>query len=351
MATIIKRSGARGISWQAKVRRSGRPAISKSFRRKADAQAWAAEVERDHRLGRLVSREAEQRTLADLIERYETEILDQREGDSRRRRQQLALWRDRLGTRYVVQTTPAAIAQVRGDLKREGRAAGTVNRYLAALSHAFTVAVREWGWLDSNPVKNVKRLPEPRGRVRFLSDDERGRLLTATADSPDPQLHLLVVLAISTGMRQGEILRMRWVDIDLNRGQAVLHHTKNGERRTVPIAGPALTLLGHHGKVRRIDSPYVFAAPDGDAPNNFARNHWLAALREARIEDFRFHDLRHSAASYLAMNGATLMEIADVLGHKTLQMVRRYSHLSEAHTRQVVAAMNAKIFGDGDAGS
>ena len=150
-------------------------------------------------------------------------------------------------------------------------------------------------------------------------------------------------LALSTGARQGELLGLRWADVDLGRGQAVLHHTKNQERRALPLTGVALGLLKDQARVRRIDTDFVFAGRAGRPV--FPRKAWVEALRAAQIEDFRFHDLRHSAASELAMTGATLAEIAEVLGHKTLAMVKRYSHLTEQHTSKVVARMNERIFG------
>lgn len=322
--------------------------LTKSFTRKADAVAWAAEVERDMRLGRLVSQEAERRTLADLITRYEEEVLEPRSStDVRKRKAQLAEWRKRLGAQRLIHITPPVLAEERNKMQREGRAAGTVNRYLAALSHAFTIAVREWGWLESNPARDVSNLREPRGRVRFLSDDERARLLVACSQSSDDRLHAIVVLALSTGMRQGEILGLRWRDVDVAVGRIILEHTKNGDRRAVPLAGPALHLLEERAKVRRIDCDWVFPPIRGTARPSFNRKPWVEALETAGIDDFKFHDLRHSAASYLAMNGASLVEIADILGHKTLAMVKRYAHLSEQHTRGVVASMNAAIFGEG----
>jgi integrase len=139
--------------------------------------------------------------------------------------------------------------------------------------------------------------------------------------------------------------------VDLHQGRITLHETKNGERRVVPLAGKALELLQAHAKVRRLDTPLLFPSKVRDPKTKVPvgpmdlRTPWENALKTAGIEDFRFHDLRHSAASYLAMNGASLAEIAEVLGHKTLQMVKRYSHLSEAHTAGVVARMNARIFG------
>jgi integrase len=131
--------------------------------------------------------------------------------------------------------------------------------------------------------------------------------------------------------------------MDLKRGTITLHDTKNGERRTLHLTGIALELMRQH--IRRIDSPFVFPDPTGTKPASI-REAWEHAVKRARIEDFRFHDLRHSAASYLAMNGASLAEIGEVLGHKTLQMTKRYAHLSESHTRSVVAKMNAAVFGE-----
>jgi integrase len=216
---------------------------------------------------------------------------------------------------------------------------------MAALSHAFTVAINEWGWLDDSPMRKVKKPTEPRGRVRFLSDEERERLLTACQKSDNPYLYPVFVLAISTGMRQGEIMGLNWEDVDLNQGRVTLHDTKNGERRVVPVVDKALDLLKEHAKVRPINTPLLFPSKvDPQKPMDL-RAPWKAALAAAKVEDFRFHDTRHSAASYLAMNGASLAEIAEVLGHKTLQMVKRYAHLSEAHTAGVVERMNKSIFG------
>jgi integrase len=132
--------------------------------------------------------------------------------------------------------------------------------------------------------------------------------------------------------------------MDLERRVAVLHNTKNGDRRSVPIVPEVADLLREHGKVRKIGNDQVFVS---DHPAEMWRfdKAWYAALNAAKIKDFRFHDLRHTAASYLAMSGATTAEIAAVLGHRTLQMVKRYAHLSDQHTGQVVERMTRKYFG------
>jgi integrase len=216
---------------------------------------------------------------------------------------------------------------------------------MAALSHVFSVAVKEWGWIEESPMRRVTKPKEPRGRVRFLSEEERARLLDACRTSKNPYIYPVVVLALSTGARKREILTLRWCDINLQRQVITLHDTKNGERRILPLQGHALALMQDYSKIRRIDSPFIFPSRNGKQSFDIRRA-WEAVLKKANVRDFCFHDLRHSAASYLAMNGASLAEIAEILGHKTLSMVKRYAHLSEAHTAGVVARMNAKIFGE-----
>jgi integrase len=221
------------------------------------------------------------------------------------------------------------------DLLARNRQSSTVRRYLAALSHAFTLAVKEWHWTEDNPVLKIAKPKEPRGRVRFLSDDERQRLLTSCKMSCNPYLYIIVILALSTGGRRRELLSLMWYDVDLKRGVITLHDTKNGERRTLHLTVLALQLMHQHARLRRIDTALVFPSPDGQKPLSI-RTAWDTVLRRSNITDFKFHDLRHSAASYLAMSGASLIEIAEMLGHKTLSMVRRYTHLSDSHTRNVV---------------
>jgi integrase len=141
------------------------------------------------------------------------------------------------------------------------------------------------------------------------------------------------------------MLSLTWDQIDLGSGVLILEETKNGERRRVSIRGRALEVLRKHAQVRRIDTNLVFPSETKDSRFSLDKP-WYAALKVAGIPNFRFHDLRHSAASYLAMNGATMLQISEVLGHKTLQMVKRYSHFGESEIADVVERMNKKIFGD-----
>jgi integrase len=220
---------------------------------------------------------------------------------------------------------------------------------MASLSHALSIAANEWEWIDSNPMFKVKKPQLPQPRVRFLDDEERKHLLDACRISDCPYLYPIVVIALSTGARKNEIMHLRWRDIDFERGVARLERTKNRERRALPLTHHALKLVQdlHEVAGNPAKTDFLFGRSDGLAPLEI-RKPWNKALKDASIEDFRFHDLRHSAASYLAMNGATSAEIAEVLGHKTLQMVKRYAHLSDQHVSNVVRRMNEKIFPSAD---
>ena len=357
MASIEKRiSGDGKISYRVKVRLTGHPVQTETFERKTDAKKWAQDTESAIRDGRhFKTTEAKRHTLAELIDRYIRDVLPAKPKSIYAQKIQLGWWKAEIGSYALADVSPALIAECRdklaaGKTKRgTQRNPATVVRYLAALSVCFTHAVKEWGWIDDTPMRKVTKPKESRGRVRYLSDDERVRLLKACKESSNPYLYPVVVLALSTGMRSGEIMGLTWDVVDLNRGRAILHETKNNERRAVAITGHALELLKEMNKVRRIDSNLLFPSKENkphkpQKPIDL-RAPWNAALKKVEIQDFKFHDLRHSAASYLAMNGASLAEIAEVLGHKTLQMVKRYAHLSEGHTARVVESMNQKIFG------
>ena len=351
MATIQKRQNESNVtSYRVQVRLKGHPPQTATFLRLTDAKKWAQQTETAIREGRhFKTVEAKKHTLREAIVRYQREILP-RKKDGENQAHHLVWWQSRLGDYRLFDITPALIIEHRSQLL-EGmthcgqlRSPSTANRYMQSLAHLFTIAQREWEWVSESPLRHIMRLKEPRGRVRFLSDDERARLLAACQESTTSFLYLIVVLALSTGARKMEILGLKGDDVDLTRGLIILHETKNGERRVLPLQGYALRLMTEHSKVRALHSDFVFPNRTHTDPIDI-RAGWVAALKAANIEDFRFHDLRHSAASYLAMNGATLAEIAEVLGHKTLSMVKRYAHLSEAHTSAVVKRMNEGIFG------
>lgn len=351
MATIRKGQKADGTTiYNVQIRMKGHPHQSATFYRLTDARRWIQDTESAIRDGRhFPTKTARRHTFQEAFERYSAQILAHKaDGTQRRQRTQLEWWRERLAPYTLAQITPERISEHKAELMAAPSPRGgtlspaTVNRYLAILSHVLAVASREWGWIESNPLEKVSNAKEPRGRVRFLSDGERARLLTACQMSPTRHLYPIVIMALTTGMRHSEILGLRWGDVDLERRRLTLQETKNGERRGIPLPAPTLEVLRAHGAVRRLDTDLVFPGIRRPTQPANIRKAWESALREAEIEDFRFHDLRHSAASYLAMSGATLAEIAEILGHKTLAMVKRYAHLTEGHTASVVERMAEK---------
>jgi integrase len=358
MATIQERRDENGkIRYRAMVRLKGFPTESETFDRKNDARDWAQKREVELRSGRQPNgHEARRRTAVEMIDRYMRDVLPRKRPRLRRHQKfHLEWWKKQLKGLTIAEVTPSIIAQCRDKIAQTPtrdspcHSASSVNHYRSTLSHVFTVAIREWGWADDSPVSKVARLREPRGRLRYLDNNERERLLAACKADSNPCLYPVVVIAISTGMRQQEILSLAWTRVDLERGRVILEETKNGERRSVPITGHALDELKRLHQNRAPDTDLLF-------PTKVRRNRatkpieirlpWERALAESNIKDFRFHDLRHTAASYLAMNGATLADIAEVLGHKSIQMARRYAHLSESRVRDVVLSMNAKIFAE-----
>jgi len=357
MAYIAKRESSNGkIAYRAMIRLKGYPTECATFEKLTDARNWVQTTEsamKERRYFKTV--ESKKHTVADMIERYIKRVEQRNPKRLKDVKPMLEWWKNELGYCILADLSKAAINEkieklaarkrILKDKTEKPTSAARVNRHIAALSHACTVAVNEWEWLEHHPLNKVTKMKEPRGRVRFLDDDERKRLLNACQNSSCSSLYLIVTLALSTGARFNEIMQLKWQDVDFNRKVITLHETKNNERRVLPLAGHAMELMREYDKVRSINSDLVFPSPhDAKIPLNI-RTSWNTAVSNAKIENFRFHDLRHSAASYLAMNGATLAEIAEVLGHKTLAMVKRYAHLSEAHTHSVVTRMNQKIFG------
>lgn len=368
MASIqrIKSALTGAISYRVQVRVKGRPAESETFPNRKEAEAWGASIESAIRDGKHFPHAAAKRTSFDALAKdYIATVLpefDEYERNTRAR--QLTWWSEQFAGLNLTEITADRISKARDALaatpykrgkprtdrkgvttppKEYKRSGATVNRYIATLSHMLSFAIKERRLIDRNPVADIARKKEARGRTRFLSDDERGALIEACDKSAWPALRTLVLLAITTGARRGELIGLRWADVDLKASRALVRETKNGEQRTLPLAGKALEALRALKLQNSARSEYVFAHPNGlpgTAYENFD-DHWYTALDAAGIEGFRFHDLRHTTASMLAAQGASLLEIADVLGHKTLAMVKRYSHLVVDHKARVIEKLVA----------
>ena len=207
------------------------------------------------------------------------------------------------------------------------------NKELKFLRLIFKKAM-EWNYCRRNPAEGIRSLKEPPGRVRFLSEDERDKLLAACS----PRLRQIVEIALNAGLRKGELLSLRWDNLDLRNRLIRIEESKNGERRDVPMTDRVFEIL----KVlpRRLDSPYLFPNPDGTAPESVSTA-WYNALDRSGIENFHFHDLRHTFASWLVMGGADIRSVQTLLGHKDISMTMRYSHLSPAHLRDAISVLGS----------
>lgn len=350
MATVRKRTNRAGkASYHVQVRLKGFAPETASFERLSDAREWAAKIETDIRAGRHFGA-AKRHTFKDLADEYETEAIHLRSFDDRKRH--LKYWREAFGADLLRDVTPQRIKKEREKLlatptRYQTRATGnadidatrekglrsgpTVNRYLATLSACLTYGVKALQWIERNPCERVAKSPEAPGRVRFLSEGELKRLLDACR--PHAELYLAVVLSLTTGGRQSEIMSVRWSQIDFKRRIISLHQgtTKNTDARALPLAGEAYALLLARFNARSPTNVQVFPPRVAKATNRSLREAWERALKAAEITDFHWHDLRHTAASYLVMSGVSLVEVAKVLGHRTLAMVLRYAHLDPSH--------------------
>lgn len=217
------------------------------------------------------------------------------------------------------------------DLKsrRKPKDPATLNRYMQAIGAVFSWAIQERlapkVWV--HPCRGIKRLTEANGRVRYLEADERARLFEAVKASQYPRLYALTLMAMKTGARRGELLALTWRDIDLDAGVATLAQTKNGDRRTLVLLPDVVAALRPFAS--KDLERYVF----GSVLSKFQKptsidSAWRDAVARAKVKDFKFHDLRHCCASYMAQAGIPLHVIAEVLGHRKLDMTRRYAHLT-----------------------
>jgi integrase len=282
----------------------------------------------------------QEHTMADLLAAYERDFLPLKAPSTQYHERLLfRRFREQLGTIPLAALSPLVLRTWR-DSWRACYAPGTIRRYMTALSAVLTAGVEHYEFLPTHPLRKVAKPPAPPDRERSLAPEEQARLLAACQQSRNRHLYLAVVLALSTAARKNELLQRTWTDLDLERGTLRLARTKNGQRRPVPLVGPALALLRQHAQ-RYGHSHWVFPRADGRKPMRIDYA-WRRARKKAGLEDFHFHDLRHTAASYLAMSGASLRDIAEILGHRSLKQTMKYIHLMEPHTRGVLQRMIAQ---------
>jgi integrase len=241
------------------------------------------------------------------------------------------VWQVALGDRPLRQVVAGDVQRYVAKRLTEVRPA-SVNRELAFLKRTYNVAIAD-GLLETNPVRQVKLLQENNARVRYLTDSEEVRLRHETGETA----WAVVALALNTGLRRGELFALRWDDVDFTTNVLTIPRTKAGRTRHVPMNAAVRSILGVQESRGR--SPYVLSKATGEAPlnsQNFVDRAFTPALKRARIDNFRWHDLRHTFASRLIMRGVDLRTVQELLGHADIRMTLRYSHLSPAHLLDAV---------------
>ena len=360
MATIRKLPGTPAKPWRVEIRRKGNSPISQYFRTKREASDFAAKVEADFdRWAKLLGGELRRHTLAELIDRFVAGYRGRDTSVAAR----AGWWRAQYGARLL--------SEFSGDTVREGLSLraetaacqggptvtqtdrrlspATLNRYRTAISTIYKAAI-DGGWfgIKENPAAGIRQRKENNSRFgRCMEDDERARLLDACDRSNWPGLGVFVRLALATGARRGELLKLTWPDVDLKAGSILLRETKNGEDRRVPLIGEARDWLATWAKVRRLDDPRLFPGSRTDNPPPLD-DAWRKAKAAAGVENLRIHDLRHSCGSYLARAGASAFQIAAILGHRSgPSLTARYVHLVAEDSRGLLeGAIGGKLGAD-----
>lgn len=354
MAEIIKiHRKLKGVGYRVRIRRKGSKGLDKTFDRKADAEAFihmydSAEDQLDY----VQKKEALEHTLREAIDRYVEEEHINHLKTFRDRVRQLRFFKENFGTLPLAELAkPATIAGIQSKIqnhrgKDKKLTNATVNRYLSALSHLCQVAYQDWYWLESNPLRTIRRKKEHTKHGRSLTTDEFNNLKEKCEEDPANPISIIVMLALCTGMRKGEIRNLTWEDVNLKERTIYLKDTKNGSARVVPIVEPVLSMLKAHSKIRDLNHTWVFIGDNSyktGMPYPINKN-WEKLKKKAEITDFRFHDLRHTCASFLAKQNISTRMIAEILGHKTLAMAMRYSHVNVDDQRESLEIMTRKVF-------
>lgn len=324
MATIRKRPGPRGKTvWQVQIIRHGYARRYRTFDTKGQAEEWAREIERAMARGTVLpSREEERVTLADALTRYVREVTAYKKGAAQEERRARQITASSLGPVFLGVIGGKEIANYRDRRAAAGKSPNTIRLELALLSHLYTVARTEWGMTTLvNPVEYVKKPKLPAGRTRRLEPKEEGKLLRAAKDYGG-NLESIIRFALETGMRRSELVELLWEHVKLAKRILTIAETKDAKEtrgRDVPLSSEAISILK---KLPRHLNGRVWDITENGVSQAFSR-----ICRRAGLSDLRFHDLRHEATSRLFERGLNPMQVAAITGHKTLQMLKRYTHL------------------------
>ena len=327
MASIQKRNS----SYRVRITRQGKSTICATFYSRLEAVQWAKQIEAELRLG--IHQDTAQNPISPTmpfrkaVEKYIPSHSIYK-GNHKTEAGILRILATRWEDRNLSVISKQDIVLLKDDLLGKGRAASTVNHYLNALSQLYQIAINEWGLKLSNPITGIKRMSEPQGRMKRLSIEAEATLLACCHELHLDYLADIIAVAIETGMRCGEILSMRWEDVDFINRRVLLRDTKNGDSRQVPLSSRVKIILEQ--LTSRDTGDLVFPYCRWTIRRHYTRVVKQSAKAHKGVQnpftDLRFHDLRHEALSRLSDKGLNVIEIAHISGHRTLTMLRRYTH-------------------------
>ena len=327
MASIQKRNSR----FRVRITRQGKSTLCATFYSRLEAVQWAKQTEAELRLG--VHQDRAQSPISSTIpfrEAVEKYIPSHSiyKGNHKTEAGILRILASRWEGQSLSAISKQDVALLKDDLLAKGRAASTINHYLNALSQLYQIAINEWGLKVTNPITGIKRMSEPQGRMKRLSIDAETALLGCCHNLNLDYLAHIIVVAIETGMRCGEILSMRWEDVDFINRRVLLRDTKNGDSRQVPLSSRVKIIFEELSSRNTGDLVFPYC-------RWVIRRHYTRVVKQSAkahkgvqnpFSDLRFHDLRHEALSRLSDKGLNVMEIAHISGHRTLAMLRRYTH-------------------------
>jgi len=343
MASITRRNG----SYRVRIYRKNHNPICKSFSKESDAIQWLKVTQAQLELG--LYQEPVQRDKAPMtrfsdaaIHYMKTHSIHKKIVRSETCRLQILI--KRWGDMPIEKVDKLAVLTLRDDLLKMGRSGETINHYFNTISKLFQMLEGDWDIVIANPIRGIKRMPKPLGRTKRVSSKMEEHLLASCLELSMPLLSSIIQFAIQTGMRRGELMGLKWTDIDLPNRRAYLHTSKNGEPRQVPLTKRAIAVLQGLNKG---DEDQVFPMTLNVLRNQYERARAYSKERwnETGInpfDDLRFHDLRHEALSRLSDFGLNVIELAHISGHKTLGMLNRYTHpshealLSKIDTKELI---------------
>lgn len=357
MASIYRRKNKNGTTaWRAVIRIKGHPSVCNHFERKQEAQDWATEIERQIKTGRFKFNQHNKiYTFDELVNRFINDGILEHHKSSKDTIRHLNYWKEHLKDYSLIYITTEMIGKERQTLintpikkgtQKQKRSPATVNRYMSSLSTILTYA-KKLKWIDENPCFNITKLKESPGRDRALTTKEAANLLLACQKSSSSYLYCIVLIAITTGARKSEILSLKWDDIDFENKIAYLKDTKNTHPRTIPLVDEIITELQKMHTLRNPHKPLVFASKTAFGKIDITKP-WKKALKASGITNFVFHSLRHSFATFAAKQGASSLELQTATGHRSLEMLQRYTHLEASLTRKFSKNISQTILSGGN---